>query len=255
MLKKISQYKFMFEELVSRDFKQKYKRTVLGMLWSILSPLLSLLIMKVVFTNFFGAAIPHYTIYLFCGNLIFSYYQEATNGGMTSLLSNADIISKVNVPKALFLLSKNVASLINFGLTLLILFVFCIFDGIEFGPHFFMLLFPIVCLVIFNIGFGLVLSALFVFFRDIGYLFGVFNLLLMYASAIFYEIDTFSPMLQRLFLCNPIYVYIHYFRVIVLDGRIPTIQYHLLCAFFAALMLGVGLLIYKKKNHKFLYYL
>ena len=95
---KARQNRFLFEELVKRDFKQKYKRTVLGMAWSILSPLLQLLVMRVVFTQFFGRAIAHYTTYLFCGNLVFSYFRDSTNGGMNSLMSNAHIFSKVNVP-------------------------------------------------------------------------------------------------------------------------------------------------------------
>ena len=102
MLKK---HQFLFEELTIRDFKQKYKRTVLGMGWSVLSPLLNLLVMSLVFTQFFGRNTPHYTIYLFCGNLVFSYYRESTTGGMHALLANAHIFTKVNVPKYLFLLS------------------------------------------------------------------------------------------------------------------------------------------------------
>ena len=96
MFQKIKKYQFLFEELVKRDFKQKYKRTVLGMAWSVLSPLLQLLIMRIVFSQFFGREIAHYTTYLFCGNLIFSYFKESTMGGMNSLLMNADIFSKVN---------------------------------------------------------------------------------------------------------------------------------------------------------------
>ena len=255
MIQTIKKHWFLFTELVSRDFKQKYKRTILGMFWSILSPLLMLLIMRIVFTEFFGRAIEHYTIYLFCGNLIFSYYKEATTGGMNSLLQNAGIITKINAPKYLFLLSKNVASLINFGITLVIFFVFCIIDEITFGWHFLMLIVPVICLVIFNIDVGLILSALFVFFRDIGYLFDVFNLLLMYCSAIFYKITAFSETMQRLFLCNPVYVFIHYFRVVVLDGNIPSLAYHGLCLFYALAVFGIGMLIYRKNNHKFLYYL
>lgn len=120
----IQKNQFLFEELVKRDFKKKYKRTVLGMGWSILSPLLTLLVLQIVFGFYFGQSIPHYTIYLFCGNLIFAYYRESTTGGMNSLMSNASIFSKINVPKYLFLFSKNVSSLINFGLTMLIFFAF-----------------------------------------------------------------------------------------------------------------------------------
>lgn len=155
----------------------------------------------------------------------------------------------------MFLLSKNVSSLINFSLTLLIFFVFCAINHIEFGFHFFMLIFVVLCMVVFNVGMGLILSALFVFFRDVGYIYDVFLVLLNYLSAIFYKIDSFSPFIQRLFLCNPIYVYIHYFRVIVIDGNVPTFQYHMLCLIYAALSIEIGIWFYKKYNHRFLYYM
>ena len=95
---------------------------------------------------------------------------------------------------------------------------------------------------------------MFVFFRDTSYLYDIFTLLLMYMSAIFYTVDRYSPTIQRVFLLNPIYCYIKYFRVVVLDGHLPSLAFHLLCAGYALLMLGVGALIYKKNNHKFLYY-
>lgn len=245
---------FLFEELVKRDFKQKYKRTVLGMGWSIMSPLLTLLVMRIVFYNFFGRTMEHYTTYLFAGNLIFSFYRESTTGGMNALMANAGIFTKINVPKYVFLLTKNVSSIINFGLTLLVFFVFAAFDGITFGWHFFAILYPIACLVLFNIGVGLVLSALFVFFRDISYLYDVFTMLLMYMSAIFYTLDGYPPLMQRLFLCNPVYCVIKYVRVVVLDGNIPSVAFHLLLAFYALAALAIGARIYKKKNHQFLYY-
>ena len=167
MLQKLKRHQFLFEELVKRDFKKKYKRTVLGMAWSILSPLLMLLVMKLVFTQFFGRNMEHYTIYLFCGNIVFSYFSESTSQGMSSLLNNAGIFTKVNVPKYLFLFSKNVQCLINFGLTLCVFVLFCIIDRIIFTWRWILLLYPICLLVCFNIGVGLVLSALYVFFRDI----------------------------------------------------------------------------------------
>ena len=250
----LRQHQFLFEELVKRDFKQKYKRTILGMGWSILSPLLNLLVMSLVFTQFFGRNTPHYTIYLFCGNLVFSYYREATTGGMHALMANSSIFTKVNMPKYMFLLSKNVSSLINFGLTLYVFFLFVLLDKVPVGIHFLSLLYPICCLIVFNIGVGLILSALFVFFQDITYLYDVFTMLLMYLSAIFYKVETFSAAVQRLFLCNPVYCYIKYFRVVVLEGNIPSLAFHLLCAFYALFAAAIGGYIYKKYNHSFLYY-
>lgn len=254
MIRKLQSHQFLFEELVKRDFKKKYKRTVLGMAWSLLSPLLTLLVMKLVFTQFFGRTTPHYTIYLFCGNLVFSYFNESTSQGMTSLMGNASIFTKVNVPKYLFLLSKNIQTLINFGLSLCVFAIFCIFDRIHFTWKFVLLLYPIVGLVLFNIGVGLILSALFVFFRDIQYLWSVFTLLLMYMSAIFYTIDSYSYHVRCLFLFNPVYLFIRYFRMIVIEACVPADWYHLLILLDVSVVLGLGCWIYKKYNHKFLYY-
>lgn len=254
MIAKFKRYQFLFEELVKRDFKKKYKRTVLGMAWSVLSPLLTLLVMKLVFTQFFGRNTPHYTIYLFCGNLVFSYFNESTNQGMTSLMGNSSIFTKVNIPKYLFLFSKNIQTLLNFGLTLCVFFLFCVLDKITFTWKFILLLYPICCLVLFNIGVGLVLSALFVFFRDIQYLWSVFTQLLMYMSAIFYTIDKYSPMIQNLFLVNPVYLFIRYFRKIVIEATIPTPQFHLLMLADVIIVLLFGCWMYKKYNTRFLYY-
>ncbi|MBR3874034.1 MAG: ABC transporter permease [Clostridia bacterium] len=254
LIERFEKHRFLFEELVKRDFKQKYKRTVLGMGWSILSPLLTLLVMKLVFTQFFGRTMEHYTTYLFAGNLMFSYFKEATTGGMNALMSNARIFTKINVPKYIFLLTKNVSSIINFGITLCVFFLFAAIDGVTFTWKFVTILYPVLTMMAFCIGIGLILSALYVFFRDIQYLYDIFTLLLMYMSAIFYTVDSYSPAIQNLFLLNPVYCAIKYVRLVVLDGVIPGIMLHLLLLSYAALALFCGGMMYKKKNHKFLYY-
>ena len=259
MIKKFKKNQFLFEELVKRDFKQKYKRTVLGMFWSVLSPLMQLLVMSLVFKQFFGRSMEHYTIYLFCGNLVFAYFKDSTKGGMNALMSNAGIFTKVNVPKYLFLFSKNISSLINFGLTLIVLSLFIIIDKVPIGFHYLMLIYPILCLVVFNLGCGLILSALYVFFRDMQYLYDIFTLLLSYLSAIFYDVSNMSGSLfgftvQEIFFLNPVYCYIYYFRSIVLHATIPSLEFHGLCAFYALFMLLVGFWFYRHYNQKFLYY-
>ncbi|MGN0778981.1 MAG: ABC transporter permease [Aristaeellaceae bacterium] len=254
MIKKIQRHWFLFQELVKRDFMRKYNRTILGMGWSILSPLLQLLVMRIVFTQFFGRNVAHYTTYLFCGNLVFSYFKESTNGSLLSLLNNAHIFTKVNMPKYLFLLSKNVSSLINFCLTMVIFFLFAALDQITFTWNMLALIYPMLCLVVFNIGVGMILAVMYVFFRDLSYLYDIFTLMLTYLSAIFYTVDGFSPAIQNLFYLNPLYCYISYFRVIVLDGVLPSLSLHLLCMVYAVAALGLGALIYRKNNQKLLYY-
>lgn len=251
----ISRYGFLFSELVKRDFKHKYKGTILGMLWSVLSPLMHLAVMNLVFSYFFKKKIEHYTVFMFSGNIIFSYYKEATTQGMKALVGNKGIISKINVPKYLFLLSNNVSSLINFGLTFLIFLVFVIKEPLPITWKYVLLFYPIGCLVVFNIGVGLILSALFVFFKDINYLYGVFTQLLMYISAIFYAVESYPKGVRRLFLFNPVYCYIKYFRVVVLEDKVPSLQYHLLCIGYAAALIVIGSLIYRKYNNRFIYYM
>ena len=224
------------------------------MFWSVLNPLLTLLVMRMVFTQFFGRNTPHYTTYLFAGNLIFAYFKESTLGGMNSLMSNAHIFTKINVPKYMFLLTKNVSAIINFGLTLVVFFIFAAIDGVTFHWRFFMILYPIVMITLFNIGVGMILSALFVFFRDIQYIYDIFTLLLMYMSAIFYYVDSFPGWVQRVFLLNPVYCAIKYVRVIVIDGNIPSLAFHGLLLLYGALAVTLGGVIYKTQNQKFLYY-
>ena len=254
MFSKLKRHQFLFEELVKRDFKKKYKRTVLGMGWSVLSPLLTLLVMKVVFGQFFGRTVPHYTTYLFCGLLVFNWFSESTNAGMRSLFANSAIFTKVNVPKYLFLFSTNVQVLINFALTFLVFLGFCAIDHVQFSWRFLLLAYPMATLLLFSLGVGMVLSALFIFFRDIDYLWRVFLQLLMYGSAIFYMIDKMPAKMQIAFACNPVYRHIAYFREIVLAGSVPSLETHLTLAGFAVVALAVGAWMYRRYNTKFLYY-
>jgi len=255
LLSRWKNYNFLFEELVKRDFKKKYKRTILGVIWGMLGPLLQILVMTLVFQHFFGQDMPNFIVFIFCGKMVFQFFRESTSSGMQSLMANKGIIAKVKVPKYLFLFSRNVASLANFALLLVVFFVFAGIDGIVPHPRFFLLLYPIITLTIFNIGAGLALSALFVFFKDMQYIYDIFTMLVMWLSAIFFDISTFSINIQRLFLLNPIFTHIHYFRLIVLHGTIPAWHIHVICAVYAFVALGVGALFYKKFNDRFIYYM
>lgn len=256
LINKYKQYKFVFSELVKRDFNKRYKRSVLGVMWSMLAPLFQLLVMSIVFKRIFGRSMEHYTIYLFAGQLIFNYFKEATNNGMSSIISNAGIITKVTVPKYLFLVSKVMAASINFILTMVIFFVFVAFDSLKFTWKFIMLLYPIACLFILIIGTGLILSAMYVFFKDIQYLYDIFTLALMYFSAIFYDVSIFAgSRVQQILYINPVFVYINYMREIVLNGHIPSLNYHLYSLLYALVILRIGAWMYKKYNYMFLYYI
>jgi ABC-2 type transport system permease protein len=144
----------------------------------------------------------------------------------------------VNVPKSLFVLSSNSAAIFNFMLTLVIYFGFMVFCHVSFGIHLLMMIFPILCLIIFNIGMSYILSSLFVFFRDMQYLYQIFTMLLMYMSAIFYEIDRFPENLRFVFDINPIYHFVTYIRQLVIYATVPDFTSHIICLAFAFGMLA-----------------
>ena len=255
MLQTIQKHRFLLEELVKRDFDRKYKGALLGAAWSVMNPLLTLLIMSVVFGHFFGGAIEHYTTYLFCGTVVFSFFTESTAEGLMALVNNAHIFTKVNVPKYLFVLAKNAQTLINFFLTLLVFLLFCALDGITFSWRFLLLLYPVGMLLLFNLGMGFILSALYVFYRDIQYLWGVLTQFLLYLSAVFYDVTSLPAAYQRLFLLNPVYAFIKYFRLVVIDKQLPSFSFHMLLMLYTLIALVIGGIVYKKNNRKFAFHL
>ena len=225
------------------------------MFWSILSPLMQLLVMRLVFTELLGRNKPFYTTYLFSGLVVYNYFRESTTGSMGALSANKDIISKIKVSKYLFLLSRNVSSVINFLIILVVYFIFVAIDGITFSFRFIALLYPVLLLTVFCIGVGMILSALQIFFTDTKYLYNIFLILLRYLSAIIYTLDKFPKDVQNIFLLNPIYAFIFYFRSVVMDGVIPSFSYHLLLLGYSLAALVIGAAVYKKNNRKFAYYM
>lgn len=251
----VDKHRFLFEELVKRDFKKKYKRTVLGLLWSILSPLVMLSVMSFVFSQFFGRNIEYYVLYILAGQVVFAYFSESTNNGMLALLNNANIFSKINLPKYLFVLSRNITALINFGLILLLFFCFVFAYGIKPNILMILCLYPIVCLIMFNYGISLILSALYVFYRDMQYLYSLLLQVIMYGSAIFYNIDILSSSYQSVFYLNPLYIYITFLREVIIYNSIPDVLFFQLSVLYAIISVIIGMYIYKKYNYKFIYYI
>ena len=249
-------YSELMKQLVVRDLKLKYRRSLLGYLWSILNPLLIMLVMVAVFSNLFdrSGSIKNYAVYLIAGRTVFEFITTSTNDAMRSIIGNASLLKKVYVPKYVFTLSKVTSGLVNMVFSMGALLIVMVFTRSPFTWYF--LLFPVVLvqLYLFCCGLGFFLAQANVFFRDIQYLWSVFTMLLMYMSAIFYTIDGYSYEVQCLFLANPVYLFIRYFRKIVIEATIPTIWFHLLMGMDVIIVLGLGCWIYKKYNHKFLYY-
>lgn len=249
----IEQKRFLMKQLIQRDFKSRYKRATLGVLWSMLSPLIFFVAQAIIFSNFFDRG-EHYISYLITGNIVYHYFIDGTTNSMFALQANGGIISKIKVDKNLFLLSRGISCLINFGLTLFIMLAIVAMDHIEFHVSFVLLIYPIVCLFFMITGIGYILATLFVLFKDTQHLYSLFTRILFYFSAIFYQTDQLPKEMQKLFYFNPIYCYIDYFRTVIINNTVPPLFLHGLCLGYAVLFMVIGWLVYKLYENKFVYY-
>lgn len=249
-------YKFLLFQLVSRDFKVKYKRSVLGVVWSLLYPVLTMAVMALVFTNMFRMSMPgvNYLVYLMTGLVIFNYYSEASNLSMSSVVANFGLLNKVYIPKYIFPLSKCLFVGINFLLTLIPLYALILITGTGLNIYHLLLPFAFICLFLFTVGMGLILSAIAVFLRDLFYIYGVLIQLWTYLTPIMYDFAIIPEKFQIIFKCNPLFWFVKFARDIILFGKVPDPITWLCCFGFAFVFFVIGLVIFKKNQDKFIYY-
>ena len=250
-----SRYRFLIKQLVARDFKSKYKRSVLGVCWSFLNPLLTMMMQYVVFSKLFRSDIPNFALYLLSGIVCFSFFSESTNMALSSIVGNASLITKVYVPKYIFPLTRVMSSLINLLLSLIPLFALVLLTRTPLHISFLLLPFGIVCLFMFCFGIGLILSSAMVFFRDTQFLWGVITMLWMYATPVFYPESILPTRLMPIFKCNPLYHIIRFVRVVLMDGVSPEPKAYILMLIAAIIPLALGLWVFKKTQDKFVLYL
>lgn len=245
-------YKFLMKQLISRDFKTKYKRSVLGVLWSFLNPLLTMLVQYLVFSTIFKSNIENFALYLLVGIVCFSFFSEATSMSLTSIVGNASLITKVYMPKYIYPLSRVLSSLVNFAFSLIPLFVVMLVTGANITPS--LLLIPIAVLSLFflSLGVGLLLSSLMVFFRDMQFLWGVISMLWMYATPIFYPESILPENLMPLFKLNPLYHIIRFMRIILLDGISPEPKAYLLMLIACVVPFIIGYTVFKRTEDRFI---
>ena len=251
----IYKYRWLTQQLVARDLKNKYRKSVLGYLWSVLNPLLMMTIMTVIFSELFRFQIPNYPVYLLAGQLIFTFFSEATTFGMNGVLGNGALIKKVFLPKYIFTFSNVVSSFITMIFSMVALLIVMIGTGTTF--YITIVLAPVVFLyvLLFCIGVALMLSALVVRFRDLNYLCGVVLTALNYLTPIFYPVDILPDWGQEAMFFNPMFDYINMFRQIILYGNWPTFEEHLICLAFSIGALIIGGLVFKAKQKSFILYI
>lgn len=245
---------FVLASLVGKDFKLKYRRSVLGVLWSVLNPLLMMVVLSIVFSFFFRFQIEFYPVYLILGQTLFTFMTDATNGAMRSIIDSASLIKKIRINKAIFPIEKVSFAMINFVFSLIAVIGVMIFFQIPPTPN--MLLLPVllICVFIFSLGLGLLLSALAVFFRDMFHLWSVLTTAWMYLTPVFYPVEILPDWVFSAMQFNPMYHYIGFFRDIFLNGVTPDIACVLICFGMAIATFAVGYLVFSKTQRKFILY-
>ena len=245
---------FTITSLVSRDFKLKYRRSALGVLWSVLNPLLMMIVLSVVFSTFFKFSIENYPLYVILGNVMFALMADSTSGAMNSIIESSPLIKKIRIEKLIFPLEKVLFQLVNFCISLIAVAAVMIFFQVM--PHVSLLALPLllVYVVLFSAGIGMALSALSVFFRDVCHLWGVIITAWTYATPLFYPVEILPDWAMPFMQYNPMYHYVSYFRDLILSGTVPGLSENLLCLGMAVVSFIIGLLIFKKTEKKFILY-
>lgn len=248
-------YRFLLRQLVARDFKIKYKRSVLGVLWSFVNPLLTMSVQYVVFSTLFKMDIKNYPVYLLSGIVLFNFFTESTNIAMYAVTGNAGLITKVYVPKYIYPVSKTLSTGVNLLISLLPLLLMCLGTGVYPTKAWLILPFVLVCLFVFCTGLSFILSAVMVFFRDIQFIWSVLTMVLTYATPVFYQESILSEEMRAALEWNPMYHYITFIRTIVIEGISPEPWLYLKCALFSVVFLALGIWVFRKLQDKFIFYI
>lgn len=245
-------YKNLLKELVRRDVKTKYRRSVLGMLWSVLNPLGMMIIMSIVFSHVFRSNIENFPVYLMCGQVIFNFYNEASTVAMSSVLGNASLIKKVYVPKYLFPVSKVCSCFVNLVTSFIALVIVIVATGTKLSWTALLVFIPVIYVFVFSLGMGLMLSALVVTFRDLQHLYGILITAWMYMTPIFYPVDMLPEWVADLVRLNPLANFIELFRDVILYNVVPSGILQAKCIVSCVVALGLGFWIFYKQQDTFI---
>lgn len=277
-------YKDLLYQLVSRDIKLKYRRSFLGYVWSVLNPLLIMIIMAVVFSFLFQRNLALFPIYLLAGRTMFEFVNNSVGKALGAITDNATLLKKTYVPKYMFPLSKVTSTMVDFvfslGALVIVMAVFSFTQGrVLFSLWNLGIIIPIIQAYIFALGLGFFLAQLHVFFRDIRYIYNAFVTMWLYCSAIFYDIGMFYEKADRQIAegslpyakylafvvenLNPLYIYIKQFRYFVWVPGIDNVPYwaavnqwdFILGTIYAIIMFAIGTHFFKRSQDKFILYI
>lgn len=227
----------------------------MGMFWSVLNPILMMVVVTVVFSTLFRFQIEYYPIYYLTGMLIFSMFSEGTLLALSSIVGAGSLIKKVYLPLYLFPLEKCLFAFVNMFFSLFAMALIILVLKMPVGWMAVLFFIPLIYALIFSVGVGFALSAINVAFRDTGHLYAVLITVWMYLTPIFYPINILPPLLQKYMILNPIYCFIEYFRQVVMYQHIPGLKFNALCMGYSLAALIIGFAVFKFRQKTFILYI
>jgi len=248
-------YRDLIYQLVRRDIVARYKRSVLGVAWTMLNPLGTMLIMVVVFSRVFRGT-ENYAAYVLTGIICWTMFSQSTSMAMNSMVWGSQLIKQIYVPRSSFVVSTIMASMVNFVLSLLPLFLIFAITGVQLKPS--ALLLPVYMLLLFSfsLGVALLISTLAVFFPDIADLYPVILTAWMYLTPIIMPLEFYREILDGILLyINPFYYIVNLFRILMLDGFVPHIQTWVATAVSSFGILIIGWIFFCLKADDFAYHI
>lgn len=249
-MKKTKQYLFVLNELVGRELKRKYARSYLGVIWSVLNPLLSMIVMSMIFSSMFKRKIENFPVYYLTGQIIWSLFTGATTAAMTALVDNKLLLTRTKYPRQIFPLSRILTAIVNFGYSLIAFIIIVVFFQII--PSIQWLLFPVIILLfcLFTTGFSYILTILYTFLADTKYLYNIVLTLWMYLCAIFYPVDGLSETMQKVVKMNPIYGYIAAARGTIMYHEWPSTMLWIQMVSWGIGMFLIGKLVFELSKNR-----
>lgn len=245
----------LLKELVKRDMKLKYRRSVLGYLWSLLNPLMMMCVMSFVFSAVFTSSIPNFPLFLICGQTLWSFFSESTTMAMFGIVHNSSLIKKVYVPQIIFPLSRVMTSFVSMSFSLLAILIVMLVTRAPIYWTVLLFWVPLVFLFVFCLGVGTALSALSVFFRDITHLYTVLTLAWMYATPVFYDPAILPERVLSVLRWNPMYYYLQFFRELILFGSVPNWNVWAVCIGCGLGAVALGFWLFRRLQKQFILYI
>jgi ABC-2 type transport system permease protein len=254
-MKEIYQHGDLIWYLVMRDLRVRYRRSTLGLLWTMLQPLMMMLVLHIVFSSVFRFELYRYPVYALAGILFWNFFSQSIVTSMNSLRANAAILQKLPVPKAVFPIATVISGVVNLCLALVPLFGILIVSGHPITSSLLFLPVSIVLAALFTLGAGLLLSPLAVFFHDVVELVGVVLMLLMYLTPIFYPMAIVPERYRWLVRFNPVRSVLEVFRDPIYYGKIPPLPHVAVTLVIALAALGIGALAFRRSSDRIPFYI